>query len=101
MAIDTNKYNLLYGKILTVVKDAARAKILTNVLYNVSDETGVSHADMLKYVTENGIRFNNIIYNKLNELRTNSSQLGFVDGNNVPKKLAQQINLSVPDDAGL
>ena len=93
MAIESDKFNLLYGKILSIVKDADKSKSLAKILYDISSELGLAHDDILKYVSSTGLAFNNKVYDQLNALRTNSSQLGFVDGNNIPAKLAKQINL--------
>jgi hypothetical protein len=90
-AIETDKYNLLYGKILSIVKDVSRSKALTNVLYQISNDLGMSNDQVLKYVTATGLRFDNKIYEQLNAARTNSSQIGFLDENNVPSRIAQQV----------
>lgn len=93
MAIETDKFNLLYGKILSIIKDIDKSKAFTKILYDICEQTGISHNEILKYVSESGLRFENKIYEKLNQQRTNSSQLGFIDKDNIPPRLASQINL--------
>jgi hypothetical protein len=90
-AIETDKYNLLYGKILSVLKDVPRSKALTSILYKVGTDLGLSNEELLKYITANGLRFDNEIYKQLNAARTNSSQIGFIDENNVPSRISQQV----------
>lgn len=91
--IETDKYNLLYGKVLSVIKDINRAKALTLVLYNITSELNISPANAMKYITESGLRFNDDIYAQMNKSRTNSSQIGFIDSNAINKGVHAQINL--------
>ena len=93
-SINVDKFNLLYGRILSILRDADKSKELAKILYDISSDLGLSHDDVLKYVTISGLRYDNKIYEKLNAQRTNSSQLGFIDRNAIPLKLANQIQLT-------
>jgi hypothetical protein len=90
-AIETARYDVLYGKILSILGDVDRSKQLTIILYKISSDLGLSTEQVLKYVNKNGIKFDNQIYNMLNSMRTNSSQLGFIDQNNIPPMIMQQV----------
>lgn len=94
--IEIDKYNLLYGKVLSVMKDVNRAKALTIVLYNIISELNISPTYAMKYVTESGLRFNDEIYAQMNKSRTNSSQIGFIDSNAINRGVYAQINLVQP-----
>lgn len=91
MAIDTNKYNHIYGKLLGLNMSVDRAKDLAKSLYEISEELDITQDAVLKYVTADGIRYDNTIYSKLNKARTNSSQIGYVDPSNIPGSIMQQI----------
>ena len=67
-----------------------QAKALAKVLYDISIEQGVATDDLLKYVNSNGLRFDNEVYALLNNARTNSSQIGFIDQNNIPPAITMQ-----------
>lgn len=90
-SIDIEKYDLLYGKVLKILGNIERAKQLTSVLYKISSDLGLSNEQLLKYVSQNGLRFDNDVYNQLNNARTNSSQIGFIDQDNIPPAIKQQV----------
>ena len=90
-SIDSDKYNLLYGKILSIVDNPDSAKQLANVLYQIGSTLGLSNDELTKYVSVNGLQFNNQVYTQLNASRTNSSQIGFIDENNIPPSISQQV----------
>lgn len=90
MTFETNKFDLLYGRVLKIIGNIERAKSLTVVLYQVGTELGLSNEELLKYVTVNGLRFDNTVYDKLNKARTNSSQVGYLDPANIPLSITQQ-----------
>jgi hypothetical protein len=89
--IETAKYDLLYGKVLAFVGEPIRARELTNALYQIGEELGLSHADLVKYIGKNGLQFDNNVYAMLNQARTNSSQIGFLDEGNIPGNIRQQV----------
>jgi len=89
--IETSKYDLLYGKILSFVREPVRARELTNVLYQIGEELGLTHADLIRYIGKNGLQFDNDVFAKLNQARTNSSQIGFLDKENIPGPIRQQV----------
>lgn len=91
MALDTNKYNYIYGKLLSLNFSIDHAKELAVSLYQIAEELDLTPDGILKHITTNGIRFDNAIYNKLNALRTNSSQIGFIDKDNIPGAILKQI----------
>jgi hypothetical protein len=57
----------------------------------VSDTVGLSTDQLLKNIDQNGIRFDNEIYEQLNLARTNSSQIGYIDKTNIPSSIRQQV----------
>jgi len=90
-AIEVVKFDLLYGKILKILGNVDRAKQLTFILYNVSSDIGMNHDQLLKYVDASGLKFDNEIYAQLNKIRTNSSQIGFIDQTTLPPNILQQV----------
>lgn len=90
-AIDAAKYDFLYGKVLSAMGDPARAKEIASTLYQIGQDLGLSNQDLLKYLGKNGLQFDNTIYAKLNQARTNSSQIGFLDEGNIPSIIRQQV----------
>lgn len=90
-AIDAAKYDLLYGKILSFIGDATRAKEIAAALYQIGQDLGLSNQDLLKYLGKDGLQFDNNIFAKLNQARTNSSQIGFLDEGNIPSTIRQQV----------
>lgn len=91
MAIDASKYDYIYGRLLSLNFSIDHAKQLAYSLYTISDDLDLTADAVLKHVTSDGIRFDNVIYAKLNAQRTNSSQIGFVDSGNIPRAILQQI----------
>lgn len=91
MALESSKYDIIYGKLLSLNFEPTYAKEFAKILYQISNELSISVNQILKYVTEDGLRFDNEIYDRLNLLRTNSSQLGFLDQNNIPSSISQQV----------
>jgi len=91
MAFETVKFDLLYGKLLGkgIKQDAARQ--LAATLYRISDELKIGTDEILQYVNNNGLRFDNNIYTLLNRYRTNSSQIGYLDPDNVPPSVIKQV----------
>lgn len=90
MALEASKYDVLYGKLLQIGVAIDQAKALAKVLYDISIEQGVATDDLLKYVTTNGLRYDNEVYALLNNARTISSQIGYIDQNNIPPAIAKQ-----------
>ena len=91
MTLEATKYDIIYGKLLSLNINTERAKDLAKTLYQVSKNLKIDISELLKYVTRNGLRFENEIYTQLNKRRTNSSQLGFLDRDNLPNSISQQI----------
>lgn len=90
MSLEASKYDVLYGRLLKIGVAVDQAKALAKVLYDISIEQGVATDDLLKYVNSNGLRFDNEVYALLNNARTNSSQIGFIDQNNIPPAITTQ-----------
>jgi len=90
MAIESSKYDVLYGRLLKLNVAVDQAKALAKILYDISIQQGVAADDLLKYVTSNGLRFDNEVYALLNNARTNSSQIGFIDQHNIPPAIVKQ-----------
>ena len=91
MNYETAKFDMLYGKLLSKNVPQTLAKQLATALYAISSELGLDIDDVLKNVSKNGLRFDNDIYSKLNTYRTNSSQIGFRDGTNIPPSIIRQV----------
>jgi hypothetical protein len=90
MSLEVSKYDVLYGRLLKLGVAVDQAKALAKVLYDISIEQGAATDDLLKYVNSNGLRFDNEVYALLNNARTNSSQIGFIDQNNIPPAITTQ-----------
>lgn len=91
MALESSKYDIIYGKLLSLDFEPEYAKEFAKTLYQISNKLHISVNEILKYITRDGLRFENEIYDQLNSVRTNSSQLGFLDQNNVPSAISQQV----------
>ncbi len=91
MSLETAKYDLVYGRLLHVGISIDKARILAKSLLDISDETGIDINQLLKQIDRNGLRFENAVYEQLNKARTNSSQIGFLDSNNIPPAIRQQV----------
>jgi hypothetical protein len=90
MSLEVSKYDVLYGRLLKLGIAVDQAKALAKVLYDISIAQGVATDELLKYVNSNGLRFDNEVYTLLNNARTNSSQIGFIDQNNIPPAITTQ-----------
>ena len=90
MSLEVSKYDVLYGKLLKLGVAVDQAKSLAKVLYDISIKQNASTDDLLKYVTNTGLRFGNEVYTMLNAARTASSQVGFVDQNNISPAVRDQ-----------
>lgn len=90
MSLEAAKYDVLYGRLLKIGVAVDQAKALAKVLYDISQEQGVPAEDLLKYVNSNGLRFDNEVYALLNNARTNSSQIGYIDQSNIPPAIVKQ-----------
>lgn len=88
--MEASKYDVLYGKLLKLGIQVDQAKSLAQILYDISIVQGVSTDELLKYVDSNGLRFDNEVYALLNYSRTISSQIGFIDQNNIPPAISKQ-----------
>ena len=91
MAIEISQYDIIYGRLLSLRVNAEHAKELAKTLYQISKDLNIGINELLKYVTSDGLRFENEIYQQLNNARTNSSQIGFLDPNNLPSSISQQV----------
>lgn len=90
MSLEVSKYDVLYGRLLKLGVAVDQAKALAKVLYDISIAQGVATDELLKYITNNGLRFDNEVYALLNKSRSISSQIGFMDQNNVPPAIVRQ-----------
>lgn len=91
MALESSQYDVIYGKLLSLNFTTEHAKELAKTLYQLSKDLDISISELLKYVTADGLRFENNVYKQLNNKRTNSSQLGFLDQDNIPSSISQQL----------
>jgi hypothetical protein len=90
MALEASKYDVLYGRLLKLNIAADQAKTLAKILYDISTQQGIEIDTLLQYVTSNGLRFDNEVYALLNNNRTISSQIGYIDQNNIPPAILKQ-----------
>jgi hypothetical protein len=90
MAIESNKFDLLYGKLLSLNFSPEQAKLLGKNLYTISLELDISLDKIVRSISSQGIRFDQEIYASLNNSRTNSSQIGYVDSSFIPANIRQQ-----------
>lgn len=90
-AIETQGYDTVYGKLLGKKIDPVKAKLLSKIIIDISKTTGTSTDVLLRNVTSDGIRFDSDIYKSLNSIRDNSSQIGYIDIENIPRKIKSQI----------
>lgn len=90
MSLETSKYDIIYSKLLQLEFTPARAKGLAKILHEVVKQTGYSIDQALQYVDATGIRFDIEIYQSLNEVRTNSSQIGYIDRGYIPPSILRQ-----------
>jgi hypothetical protein len=91
VSLETNLFDTVYGKLLSKNITPSAAKQLAKMIVTISKEAKISTDDLLKNVTTSGIRFDVNIYNALNKVRTNSSQIGYVDIANVAPMIKAQI----------
>lgn len=91
MSLESNKYDIIYGRLLNLELTIDHAKTLAKFLYNISEDLNLTIDQTLRYVSRNGIKFDNQIYASLNKLRTNSSQIGYIDQVAVPSMITQQL----------
>lgn len=99
MSIETVKYDLVYGKLLKFGINIDKAKILAKTLLDISDSIGTDINEILKNVNQNGLRFDNAVYEKLNSARTNSSQIGYLDRTNIPAAIVGQLPIRFSRDS--
>lgn len=91
MNYETSKFDMLYGKLLNKKVPQTLAKQLTVAILKISDATGEDVDSIIKYVTASGLRFDNHVYDILNNSRSNSSQIGFLDTTNTPSSITLQL----------
>lgn len=89
--LETAKYDVVYGRLLSLGIEINKSKLLAKILLDISENLGLSMDDLLKNISKNGIRYDNDVYKKLNNARTNSSQLGYLDRTNIPPAVLQQV----------
>jgi hypothetical protein len=91
MNYEASRFDMLYGKLLNKKVPQTLAKQLTVAILKISDTTGEDVDSIIKYVTANGLKFDNHVYDILNKSRTNSSQIGFLDTANIPRSISRQV----------
>jgi hypothetical protein len=91
MAIEVSKFDILYGKLLSLNFTVDRANALAATLYQISINLNLSTDEILKYISDENFQFDNDIYKQLNSRRTNSSQLGRLEQNPIPDFISQQV----------
>jgi hypothetical protein len=91
MNYEASKFDMLYGKLLNKKVPNTLAKQLAVAVLKISEVTGEDVDSIIKNVTANGLRFDNHVYDTLNNFRTNSSQIGYLDISNIPSTIARQV----------
>jgi hypothetical protein len=91
LTLETDLFDIVYGKLLSKNISPVAAKSLAKTLVAISKEAKISTDELLKYITTNGIRFDVNIYKALNSVRSNSSQIGYIDIGNVAPVIKSQI----------
>lgn len=91
MNYEAGKFDMLYGKLLNKKVPQSLAKQLAVAVLKISDMTGEDVDSIIKYVTASGLRFDNHVYDILNNSRSNSSQIGFLDTTNIPSSISRQV----------
>jgi hypothetical protein len=91
VSLEADLFDVVYGKLLSKNISPAAAKVLAKTLVTISKEAMISTDDLLKNITANGIRFDVNIYKALNNTRSNSSQIGYIDIGNVAPVIKSQI----------
>lgn len=89
--MDPAKFDYIYGKLLSNGFSVERSKQLAKSLYMIAEDLKTTPEHIVKYVTPQGVRFDNNLYDRLNAMRTNSSQIGFIDKENIPQAILNQI----------
>lgn len=89
--METAKYDIVYGRLLKLGIEISKAKVLAKVLLDISDRVDLSLDQLLKSIDQNGMKFDNEVYEQLNRARTNSSQIGYLDRTNIPPTILQQV----------
>jgi hypothetical protein len=89
--IESQLFDVVYAKLLGKNISPVNARAMAKLILKISKDAGISTDDLLKNVTKSGIKFDVNIYRELNSIRTNSSQIGFIDINTVPPAIASQI----------
>lgn len=89
--LETQLFDIVYAKLLSKNILPVNARSLAALLIEISKSAGVSTDDLLKNVTPSGIKFDVNIYKALNSVRSNSSQIGFIDISNINPMIAMQI----------
>jgi hypothetical protein len=91
ISLDADLFDTVYGKLLSKNVSPAAARALAKTLVTISKEAKISTDDLLKNITANGIRFDVNIYKALNNTRSNSSQIGYIDIGNIAPVIKSQI----------
>jgi hypothetical protein len=91
MSIETAKYDIVYGRLLSLGIEINKAKVMAKILLDISNKINLSMEDLLKNISKSGLKFDNDVYHQLNNARTNSSQLGYLDKTNIPASVLQQV----------
>jgi hypothetical protein len=91
VSLETDLFDTVYGKLLSKNISPISAKTLAKTLVAISKEAKISTDDLLKNITVNGIRFDVNIYKALNNVRSNSSQIGYIDIGNISPVIKSQI----------
>ena len=98
MAINTQEYDVVYGRLLGKGLSVESAKSMASVLIDLSNTSQTPIDTLLQSVTVNGLVYSPEVYKAINEARTPSSQLGYADINSVPLMINQQ--MVIPESNG-
>lgn len=98
MAINTQEYDVVYGRLLGKGLSVDSARSMAAVLIELSSTSQTPIDTLLQSVSVNGLVYSSAVYDAINKTRTPSSQLGYTDINSVPTMINQQ--LVVPESNG-
>jgi hypothetical protein len=98
MAINTQEYDVVYGRLLGKGLSVESAKSMASVLIDLSNTSQTPIDTLLQSVTVNGLVYSPEVYKAINKARTPSSQLGYADINSVPLMINQQ--MVIPESNG-
>ena len=92
MAINASKFDIIYGKLLSLGYSPIRAKDVGFQLYTASVDLGISVSEVIKYIDGTGSKFQSEIAGNINKQNPNGSQIGILtQSQSVPSFITEQV----------